>query len=139
MEDINAGDIDIHAIVLRLSNLEKVFKDVKTNWNLKKELSKLLTENESLQNSLYVMEVDIAEIQQYSQRDNIELANIPVDVQQKDLEIYVINLLSSINVKIQSYDIAAVHRIGRVNRNNCRKVIVRFTNRKKCYRFVKKS
>ena len=36
-------------------------------------------ENESLQNSLYDMEVDIAEIQQYSRRDNIELANISVD------------------------------------------------------------
>ena len=52
--------INIQAIVLRLPNLEKVFDDVKTNFaelttynrNLKNELSKLLTEKESLQNSL---------------------------------------------------------------------------------------
>ena len=58
MEDTSAGDIDMHAIVLRLSNLEKVYQDVKTkfaelttyNRNLKKELSKLSTENESFQN-----------------------------------------------------------------------------------------
>ena len=61
MEDTNAGDMDMHAIVLHPSNLGKVFKDVQTNFvelttynrNLKKELSQLSTENESLQNSLY--------------------------------------------------------------------------------------
>ena len=76
------------------------------------------------------MEVDITDSQQYSRRENIELANIPGDIQQKDLEKYVTNLLGSINVKIQSYDIAAVHRFGKVNRNNSRNIIVRFINRK---------
>ena len=51
-------------------------------------------------------------------------------MQQHNLEKYIIDLLGSINVIIQSYDIAAVHRIGKSNKNNCRNVIVRFTNRK---------
>ena len=76
------------------------------------------------------MEVDITELQQYSQRENLELANIPGHILQNDSEKYIIDILGSINVNIQSYDIAAVHRIGKSNKNNSRNVIVRLTNRK---------
>ena len=85
------------------------------------------------------MEVDITELQQYSRRENLELANIPGHIVQNDLEKYIIDILDSINVNIQSYDIAPAHRIGKSNKNNSRKVIVRFTNRKNVYSVIEKS
>ena len=80
MDVTNACNIDMNVILLRLSNLEKEFQDVKNNFaeltiyntNLKKEMNILTAENEFLVNSLYDMEVDITEIQQYSRRENIE-------------------------------------------------------------------
>ena len=76
------------------------------------------------------MEVDITELQKYSRHENLELANIPGHILQNDLEKYIIDILGSINVNIQSFDIAAVHRIGKSNKNNSRNIIVRFTNSK---------
>ena len=106
MDVTNACNIDMNVILLRLSNLEKEFQDVKNNFaeltiyntNLKKEMNMFTTENESLVNTLYDMEVDITEIQQYSRRENIEFANMHVEIQQKDPEKYIIDLLDSIKV-----------------------------------------
>ena len=138
MGDSNSDVIDLHAIVARLDSLEKEMQVLKNhsselmnyNLNLKKDVVNLTKKNESLENSLYDLEVDISELQQYSRHENLEFANIPGHIQQHNLEKYIIDLLGSINVIIQSYDVAAVHCIGKSNKNNSRNVIVRFTNRK---------
>ena len=67
---------------------------------------------------------------QYSRRENIELLGIDEKIQQKDLEAYVLEILKSIKINISSYNIVAVHRLGRKRRGFNRNVIVRFVNRK---------
>ena len=138
MGDTNADVIDLLAIVARLSSLENEIQVIKNhsselisyNLNLKKAVVKLTRRNRSQENALYDMEVDITELQQYSRCENLELGNIPGHILQNDLEKYIIDILGSINVNIQSYDIAAVHHIGKSNKNNSRNVIVRFAKRK---------
>ena len=45
----------------------------------------------------------MTDLNQYSRRENIEIQNIPETVLQKDLEQYVISMLSSIGVSIDSW------------------------------------
>ena len=64
---------------------------------------------------------------------NVEMQHIPESVEQKDLEMYVIELLKSIKVDISSYDLVAVHRLGKQSPRETRVVIVGFVNRKSAY------
>ena len=50
---------------------------------------------------------------------------------QKDLEEYVIKVLQSIGVTIDSYGLVGVHQLGKVNSHKSHNVIVRFLNHKK--------
>ena len=43
-------------------------------------------------------------------------------------------MLAKVNIKISSYDIVAVHRLGKFQSGKTRNVIVRFVNRKNTYR-----
>ena len=72
----------------------------------------------------------------YSRRNNIEICNVPENIPEEDLEEYVLKLLKSIGIDIGSYDLVAVHRMGR-RTNTLRNVIVRFLNRKDAYRSLK--
>ena len=68
---------------------------------------------------------------QYSRRENIEIANIDEDINQHELEKYVLRVLHNLGLtKLSSYDIVAVHRIGKRRPNTNRVTIVRFINRK---------
>ena len=70
-------------------------------------------------------------------RENVEIHNVPELIEQKSLEKHVLAALPSINVQLQSYDIIAVHRIGKkISRKN-RKVLVRFVNHKNAFRCLK--
>ena len=109
------------------------------NKNLKKDIKNLTVENKYIQNSLYLLELRLNEISQYSRRENVEFHNIPDSIPQINLEKYIIDILHSVNVFIESYDIAAVHRIGKKIDGKCRKVIVRFINRKNASHCIKNS
>ena len=61
------------------------------------------------------------------------MKHIPESVEQKVLEMYVIELLKSIKVDISSCDLVAVHRLGKQSPRKTRVVIVRFVNRKSAY------
>ena len=89
------------------------------------------------QDKIYDTEVRFNRSNQYSQRKNVEIHNIPESIMQKDLEQYVIAVLSSIGVILESYDIVATHRIGDKQNGKSRKVIVRFVNRKNAYHSIK--
>ena len=82
---------------------------------------------------LYYQDIKINEIQNYSRRENIEIHNISENVLQSNLENYVIEIMASLNIKISSYGIVAVHRIGKKTPEKPRPVIVRFINRKNAY------
>ena len=109
------------------------------NKNLKKDIKTLTTENKYIQNSLYLLELRFNESSQYSRRENVELHNIPESIPQVKLEKYILDILHSINVNIESYDIVAVHRIGKKFDGKSRKVIVRFINRKNASSCIRNS
>ena len=73
------------------------------------------------------------EMNQYSRRENIELQIIPESVVQDDLEKFVVNLFKEIKLDISSYDLVAVHRLGKPTSRKSRNVIVRFLNRKSAF------
>ena len=68
---------------------------------------------------------------QYSRRENIEIANISEDVKQQQLENHILKILHNLGlISLTSYDIVAVHRLGKKCANRNRSTIVRFINRK---------
>ena len=75
------------------------------------------------------MESDANSLEQYGRRNNVEITGIPDSVEINDLEGKVIEVLSEIDVNVSTNDIEACHRIGKT-RNNSKKTIVRFMNRK---------
>ena len=101
-------------ILHRIDNNEKTINDLN-------ELSK--------ENQKYIKNQDI-----YSRRSNIEFYNIPESILQNDLEAYIVKMLNSAKIKVQSYDIVAVHRLGKFVSGRKRNVIVRFINRKNTYK-----
>ena len=117
---------------------------LRDNGNLKKKVEELYEDNNNIFDSLYNIDVKLIQNNQYSRRENVEFANIPENVSQKELEPLIIKILNSMNIKIQSYGIVAVHRIGAIKYNldpdlpnRPRNVIVRFINRKNSIRVMR--
>ena len=79
------------------------------------------------------LENQLNELNQYSRRENIELQNITESVEYKDVETFVAKLFKSIKVEVSSYNLVAVHRLGKPSPHRNRSVIVRFLNRKTAY------
>ena len=125
----------------RLTNLERDIGEISGKLtgcllNIKimsKRITELTNENYELYDRLFMHETSINDLDQYSRRNNVEFKNIPESIGQKKLEDYVIKVLDSVGVKVCSYDIVAVHRLGKPKDNLIRNVIVRFMNRKNAY------
>ena len=140
--DISTEDLSSHITHLEseLENMNNNLSElILQNLNIKKVNKELTVENSYIQNSLYLLELRFGEFCQYSRRENVEFHNIPESISQTKLENYIIDILHSVNINIVSYDIAAVHRIGRKFDGKCRKVIVRFINRKNASCSIKSS
>ena len=90
------------------------------NKNLKKTLNVSTEDMDSIFKNAYDMEVKFIYQPQYSRRENIEIRNIPESISQPNLEKYIIEVLASIKIKVVSYDISAVHRIGQKKGNKPR-------------------
>ena len=82
---------------------------------------------------LHNIEIQSNNLDQYSQRSNIEIRNIPENITQRNLENYVLKLMVSIGINLQSYDLVAVHRLDKFVENKNRNVIVCFINRKNVF------
>ena len=119
----------------RIVSLEEKMKELcntvtllqNKNFILEKLVTNLSKKNE--ENNQYIINQDI-----YSRRNNIEICNVPESVE--NLENYVLKLLKSIGLDIRSYDLVAVHRMGR-RTHTSRNVIVRFLNRKDAFSAIK--
>lgn len=84
------------------------------------------------------LERESAELQQYTRRNNIEIAGIPDHVEQQDLEAKVIEIAKAVNITISSQDIEACHRLNQnKNQNGPKRTIVRFVNRKFAEKLIK--
>ena len=133
---MSSGEEDHSLIQLqeKIENLdEKLNQVIENNRNLNKKILELTSDNEHLYDTIYDIEVKLSSVDQYSRRSNIEICNIPEKIAQKNLEVYVLKVMNSIGVQLQSYDLVAVHRIGKFTRGKNRNVIIRFVNRKGAY------
>ena len=87
--------------------------------------------NDDLMDKIYYLERDFIRIDQYSRRENIEIVGIPENIPQSKLENHVLQILHKMGVKeLNSYNIAACHRLKKRSGNKTPNVIVRFINRK---------
>ena len=102
-------------------------------------MSELTKENNDIYDNFYELEKYVSEIDQYSRRNNVEFRNIPENIGITNIEKHIIKVLGSIGVVVQSYDIVAVHCLGKSTVNKNRSVIVRFLNRKHIYSCLKNS
>ena len=86
-----------------------------------------------LKNKVIDLELSINHIEQYGRRNNIVICGIPDDINDNDLESTVTKLMKDVHVYIDSGDIEACHRIGKLDhKTSSKKTIVRFVNRKHC-------
>lgn len=142
--DIAKSDI-VNQLQLENSLLKDELRTVKEDLDKQsKEMSTLREEMEDIKYDKVnypefdELERDIAEVQQYIRRNNIEICNIPEDV--KDLEQSVIKIGRAADITILRSDIEACHRLHKkANNQSPRNVIVRFVNRKKCESLLRKS
>ena len=96
-------------------------------------MNELTEENNEMYDKFKQLENYICDLDQYSRRNNVEFRNIPESIGNDEIEKYIIKVLGSIGVEVESYDTVAVHRLGRFSTNKDRSVIVRFLNRKNAY------
>ena len=97
--------------------------------NLQEENERLRKRVSCLDEKIIALESRHNMLEQYGRRNNLEITGIPDSVSQKDLENKVVNILSAIGVNVSKDDFEDCHRLGK-SRNNSKKTIARFTNRK---------
>ena len=121
----------ISELLIYIDEIKDSLNTVIVNNRLQKdEIDDLKNENNIHLISIYNLEKDFYKLNQYSRRENVEFMNIPENINQNKLEPLIIDLLNSAGLNISSYNIVAVHRIGRRNGLFPRNVICRFINRK---------
>ena len=72
----------------------------------------------------------VARQDQYTRRNNIEIAGIPNDIDDRNLENKVVTLMKNLNIQVSPNDIEACHRLNAESENAPKRTIVRFVNRK---------
>ena len=115
-----------------ITELKSSLEELKAqNITLKKKVKSLQHDVDEKENIIIELEKAVAEHQQYTRRNNVEIAGIPDSTTQELLEDKVIQLAGSIDIKLQSSDIEACHRLKKSKNPNMPQVtIVRFINRK---------
>ena len=84
-----------------------------------------------LEQKLVEFECSTNNVEQYARKNNIIISGIPDSVDNNQLEDSVTEILTDINVNVESNDIEACHRIGKKDsRIGSTKTIIRFVNRK---------
>ena len=127
-----ADEKDKEEILKRLDVLEG------ENQKMKRQLKRLNTRIEVAEENIedhhdyiYFLEKNLARLDQYGRRENIEIAGIPSNVADKHLESEVLRILRQIGLKhLEHFHIVACHRIGSLDKNGNKNTIVRFINRK---------
>ena len=102
---------------------------------MKNDLMELNCVNLSLKHSIHEIEKNLIRSNQYSRRENLEFMNFPESLPQRKLESTLVKIFEAMNLAIYSYDIVAVHRVGKRSRNS-RNIIIRFINRKDAIRVM---
>ena len=66
-------------------------------------------------------------MEQYDRRNNIEITEIPGNIEDKNLEHSVIEIFKAVDIQTSDNDIKDCHRIG-TSKDNSKKTIVRLVN-----------
>ena len=127
----------LHLEALNCELKEKIDNIIISANNMNKKQKELIKENNRLKDKIIELEIDLTEWNQYGRRESVEIAGIPESILQHDLEKHIINVLKSVNVNVQHYDIAATPRLGSKKNNKPRNVIIRFINRKYAFLALK--
>ena len=147
---INIADMNISSqteemndvsLIERIEKLESLLgKLITENRTMKDKLKKNDVDKFNIWNRLHYCENDINLLNQYSRRENIEISGIPSEIQNNNLEKYVIDLLRNIGVHgLTSYEISACHCLKKSRSSQKQaNVIVRFINRKRAYESLDK-
>ena len=117
--------------------IEKLNEVCQVNTAMLNKISELVAENNKLYDEVEEQKIELAELNQYGRRENIEICGIPENIEVKKLEEHVISVLKSIGVTVSSFNVVAVHRIGKKTPSRPRNVIVRFVNRKHAFSALK--
>ena len=125
-------DDEITRIKVSLTELEKVQK------KLLRKFDKLERSFNESDERVYQNEIDINKLNQYTRRENIEIVGIPNSVRHEELESYVLQIVNSLGIKANSYDIAACHRLQTKDGDGNKNTIVRFVCRKKVSEILSK-
>ena len=108
------------------------------NIKLKRQLKRLQSRIEVTEENIddhhdyiYFLEKNLARLDQYGRRENVEISGIPSSVTDKQLESEVLRILRQIGLKhLDHFHVVACHRIGSIDKNGCRNTIVRFIYQK---------
>ena len=85
----------------------------------------------NLQHKVIILEAATYSVEQYEQRNNIEITGIPDNIGDKSLEHSVIEVFQPSDIHISHTDIEDCHLIGK-SKDNSKKTIVTLVNRKYC-------
>ena len=116
--------------------IEKLNEVCQVNTGMLNKISDLVKENNVLYDEIEDLKIELAELNQYGRRENIEICGIPEKIDHK-LEEHIITVLKSVGVTVNSYQIQGVHRIGKKTPSRPRNVVVRFINRKHSFSALK--
>ena len=98
------------------NTLQKKIMEMDKNFQVERQsfqerIDDLTTDLCSIETQIYKMDVRLIEVEQYSRRESLVITGIPDTVSQRELEFVVINILKTIGVHIQLYDISACHSL----------------------------
>ena len=128
-------DADICGLCKEIKNLsEMVTRLLDKHKQLNSELLLCKKVNKHLEEKVAKLEKTQAVYEQYSWRNNIELAGIPNLIRDDDLEETFINICKEHGIDISPMDIEACHWLPlshqKPDPNQCKRVIIKFVNRK---------
>ncbi len=107
------------------------------NRELKAEIGQLREEVWDSWDSIYYIEKDLSQFQQYNRRENVEIMGIPDSVKDNELEKTVVDILRRINVyNLDHFEIVGCHRLKKHKRDQPANVIIRFVNRRRAYQCI---
>ena len=132
VKDILFSNDQYHSLLGELNELKNCNVDlVKQYKTMKRRIGKAEQSIDEQLDYIYFLEREVARLDQYGRRENLEIAGIPEYISDNELEANVLHILRKIGVThLDSYAIVGCHRLGKKLKNGCRNTIVRFLHRK---------
>lgn len=154
------SDDDIDRIALRVraimvpemkSMIDAGIRELRNEYDskivdMRKSIDELKDENNELRSDLNMMKNEVFklksrddELEQYSRRNSLRISGIS-ESDQRPTDDIVLSIASEYNIAITSQDLDRSHRVGRVNDNSSRAILVKFSsyNAKRAFMMKKK-